>query len=78
MNRKESNLGEQQAEGNLGNERNRNSGGSRRGENVKDRPGEGSMRERSRVSEDRESSEDWSPSSDVHDNNDARRGGSER
>jgi hypothetical protein len=67
-----SNLGERQAEGNLGNERNRNSG-SGRGD-VGNQPGNV---ERTRESEDRQGSEDWNPS-DTHDNNDARRGGSER
>ena len=60
-----SSLGELQAEGNLGNERNRNTAN------------EGTIRERSRESEDRESREDWSPSdvTGTHDTNDARRGG---
>ena len=74
MKRNESSrLGELQAEGNLGNERQRSpEHGS--GENMRNRPSEGMMHERSRESEDRESGADWSPS-DVHDNNDARRGG---
>lgn len=36
------------------------------------------MRARTRESEDREMGEEWSPGSEVHDNNDARRGGSGR
>lgn len=70
-----SSLGERQAEGNLGNERNRNSDTVSRRERMRNRSGEEGIRERSRESEDRESSEDWNPS-DMHDNNDARRGGS--
>ena len=76
MNRNESfRLGDLQAEGNLGNERNRNS--ESKDDRMRNRSSEGTMRERSRESEDRESSEDWSPAhdNDVHDNNDARRGG---
>ena len=76
-----SRLGEQQAEGNLGNERNRNSpdSSSRSGESMINRSSENSSsRERSRDSEDRESSEEWSPSGGTHDNNDARSGGSNR
>jgi hypothetical protein len=73
-----SRLGEQQAEGNLGNERNRNTGRARDRERMRSRSKEGGMGERSRESEDRERGEEWSPASDVHDNNDARRGGSDR
>ena len=80
-----SRLGDQQADGNLGNERNRNSPDSssrergRSSESMINRSSENSsVRERSRDSEDRGSSEEWSPSSESSDNNDARRGGSER
>jgi hypothetical protein len=79
MNRNESSrLGDLQAEGNLGNERNRNSESGRSSERARNRSSEGTMRERTRESEDREMGEEWSPGSEVHDNNDARRGGSER
>ncbi len=78
MNRNESTrLGDLQAEGNLGNERNRNSDIDRSRESGRNRSGEGSMRERSRESEDRESGEDWSPS-DMHDNSGTRSGGRDR
>ena len=81
MNRNESSsLGEQQADGNLGNERNRNSDSSNR-ESMRNRSSEGSARDRNREREERESSEEWSPSDvpgSMSDNNDARRGGSDR
>jgi hypothetical protein len=75
MDRHESSrLGDLQSEGNLGNERNRNTGRGRSGEeSVVNRSDEGSTRDRDR--EERGSAEEWSPTSDTGDNNDARRGG---
>ena len=79
MNRRDSSrLGEQQAEGNLGNERNRNSERGRSSERAQNRSIEEIMRERNRERQERETGEEWSPTSEVEDNNDARRGGSER
>ena len=78
MKRNESSrLGDLQAEGNLGNERTRTSGDQSTRDDMRNRPNEGSMRERGRESEEMESREDWNPSG-THDNNDARNGGRDR
>jgi hypothetical protein len=79
MDRNESSrLGDLQSEGNLGNERNRSSERGTRDESVVNRSDESSMGERDRSSEERGSGEEWSPTSETEDNNDARRGGYER
>jgi hypothetical protein len=78
MDRNESSrLGELQSEGNLGNERSRNSERGRSSERAVNRRDEGGMRDGSRRPEDR-SSDEWSPTAETEDTDDARRGGYER